>query len=112
MYNVRSPESKPKLAPNRYTREENGCPKPRPVGEYRNNPPGALENTLCYAIMPPGRKLGFRGGFRPDSNRETKNIGSPAGRRPAGGQILMLSRLASGRNPARKTDFRRGGTIA
>ncbi len=34
-------------------------------------------SRLC--IMFPGRKSGFRAGFRPDSNRESLEIGPPAG---------------------------------
>ncbi len=60
-----------------------------------------LLNTLCYAIMLPGRKSGFRAGFRPDYNRENLKIGSPAGLRPAGGPILGFSQLES-RFQARK----------
>jgi hypothetical protein len=37
--------------------------------------------------MLPGRKSGFRAGFRPDSDKEDLKIGPPAGRRPAGGPI-------------------------
>ncbi len=59
-----------------------------------------------------GWTSGFRVGFRPDSSRESLNIGHPAGRRPAGEPNLMFSRLEFGRNPARKLDFRPGGTIA
>ena len=62
--------------------------------------------------MLPGRKSGFRAGFRPDSSRESIKIGPPGGLRPAGGTILRLSRLESSRNPARKPDFRPGSTIA
>ena len=51
-----------------------------------------LVNTLCYAIVLPGRKSVFRVGFRLDSSRESFNIGSPAALRPAGGLILVLSR--------------------
>ena len=68
--------------------------------------------VVCYAIVLPGRKSGFRAGFRLDSNRESIKIGPPAGRRPAGKPISRLSRLESGRNPARKLDFRPGSTIA
>ena len=50
--------------------------------------------------------------FRPDASRESLKIGPPAGLRPAGGPIFRLSRLESGRNPARKTDFRPGSTTA
>ncbi len=44
----------------------------------------------------PGRKSGFRAGFRPDSSRGNINIGSFAGPRTAGGPMLMLARLESG----------------
>ena len=39
-----------------------------------------LLNThiLCYAILPPGRKPVFRAGFRPDSDRESLEIGQRA----------------------------------
>ena len=42
----------------------------------------------------------------------TRQYLCPAGFRPAGVPILKLSRSESGRNPARKTDFRPGGTMA
>ncbi len=48
--------------------------------------------------MVPGRKSLFRAGFRPDSNRESLNIDTPAGL----GRIVELSGLESGRNPARR----------
>ena len=136
--------------------------------------------ALCYAMVLPGRKSGFRAGFRPDSSRDSFKIGPPAGRRPIGrpisgpeaplrnigcvffflcvfyyiertttatfargsgqlytagrqgGQTVVsfrpargsallapppvrwrawLRRLVSGRNPARKADFRPGGII-
>ncbi len=67
--------------------------------------------TLGYAIDLPGQKSGVRAGFRPDSNRESHNICPPAGFRPAGGPILRLSLLESGRNPAWKPDFRPGTII-
>jgi hypothetical protein len=63
--------------------------------------------TLRCAIVFPGRKSGFRAGFRPDASRESLNIGPPAGLR-----ILMRPRLESDRNPARKPDFRPGSIIA
>ncbi len=68
------------------------------------------KSTLCDAIVLPGRKSVFRAGCRPDSNRKSFKIGPPAGRRPA--PIVKLSRLESGRNPARKPDFWPGSTIA
>ncbi len=46
---------------------------------------------LCYAIVLPGRKSAFRAGFWPDCSRESTEIGPPAGRRPAGGPISVLS---------------------
>ncbi len=61
-------------------------------------------HTLCYAIVLPGRKSGFRTGFGPDSSRKTYN----SALRP----ILRLSLTESGRNPARKPDFRPASTIA
>jgi hypothetical protein len=39
--------------------------------------------TLCYAIVLPGRKSGFRARFRPGPSRERK-IGPPAGRKDPG----------------------------
>ncbi len=56
----------------------------------------------------PGRKSGFRAGFRPDSRRESLKIGHPAYRRPAVGLVLKFFRFESGRNPARKPDIRPG----
>ncbi len=46
--------------------------------------PQIVDTTLCYAIVLPGRKSGFRVGFQPDAYRESFNIGPPTGRRPAG----------------------------
>ncbi len=57
--------------------------------------------ALCYAIALPGRESVFRAGFRPDSSRESFFIGPRAGRRPAGGPNLIVSRKGFGRNPAR-----------
>ncbi len=68
--------------------------------------------TLCDVIEPPGRKSGFWARFRPHLNRESLNIGAPAGRRSVEGPILTPSRLESGGNPARKTGFQFGSTIA
>ncbi len=39
--------------------------------------------VLCYAIVPPGRRSGFRAEFRPDSNGENIKIG-PSADRPSG----------------------------
>ena len=75
---------------------------------------------------------GFRAGFRPESNRENINIGTPAGLRPAGGSdfevlptpgfraglrpagdlISVFFRKQSGQNPARMADLQPGSTIA
>ena len=44
--------------------------------------------TLCFAMVLPGRKSGFRVGFLQDSNRESLTIGHPAGLRPDVGPIL------------------------
>ena len=86
------------------------------MGVYFADTGKAMKNikthTLGYAIVLPGRKSGFRAGFRLDSNRENIKIGPPAGLRPAEGPILMFSRLESGRNPARKPDFQPGSSIA
>ncbi len=67
-------------------------------------------------IMLPGRKSGFRAGFRSDSNRESLKIASPAGHLPLAfgqqeGRFGKLTRLEYGRNPARKPDFRPGSNI-
>ncbi len=37
--------------------------------------------SLCYTIMLPGRRSGFRAGFRQHPNRETLNIDPQAGLR-------------------------------
>jgi hypothetical protein len=52
--------------------------------------PSVSSPALCYALVLPGRKLGFRAGFRANSNRECFKINPPAGPRPAGGPILRL----------------------
>ncbi len=93
-------------------------PKPAPEAQNRPLKPGpgtgrTIEQpTLCYAVMLPGWKSDFRGGFEPHSNQENTEIGPPARLRPAGGPMLRLSRLESGRNPARRTDFRLGKPIS
>ena len=48
--------------------------------------------ALCYALVFPGRKSAFRAGFWPDCYRASTEIGPPAGLRPAGGPISVLSR--------------------
>ncbi len=55
-------------------------------------------DTLCQAIVFPGRKSGLPAGFLRDSSRTSFSMGSPAGRRPAGGPILRFYRLESSRN--------------
>ncbi len=89
-----------------------GNPGVRIPGSGRTSKKNLPVGTLCYAIVLPGRKSGFRAGFRQDSIRESLKIGPPAGFRPAGGPILKLPRLESGRNPTRKPDPRPGNTIA
>ncbi len=56
---------------------------------------GRAISALGYTIVLPGRKSGFRAGFRPYSNMENIKIGPLAGRRLAGGPILRLSLLES-----------------
>ncbi len=68
--------------------------------------------TLCYVIVIPARKSAFRTGFWPACYRESTEIGPPAGRRPAGGPISVLSRSQAGHNPVQKADLRPGSTIA
>ncbi len=51
------------------------------------------QHPLCYAILLLGRKSVFRDACRPDSSRGSRKIGPPAGLRPAGGPMLMFSRL-------------------
>ena len=60
----------------------------------------------------PGQRSGFRDCLFPDSIRESLKTSPPAGLRAAGGPILSLSQFESGRNAARKPDFRPGCTIA
>ncbi len=62
--------------------------------------------------MLPGQKSGFWARFWQDFNPENLKINPLAGRRPAGGQILKLSRLESRQNLAREPDLRPGGTLA
>ncbi len=54
---------------------------PRPEGVLHQSP----RRTLCYAIMPPGRKSAFRARFWPDCYRKNTEIGlRPAFGRPEG----------------------------
>ena len=46
-------------------------------------------------VVLPGRKSDFRAGFWPDCHREINEIGPPAGHRPAGGPMSVLSRWQS-----------------
>ncbi len=48
--------------------------------------------TLCYAIMLPGRRSAFRAKFWQDCCRKRTEISPPAGLRPAGGPISVFSR--------------------
>jgi hypothetical protein len=74
--------------------------------ERRRGPTLFFTFMSNVSIVLQGRKSGFRAGFGPASDRES--IKSP----PAGGQILMFCRLESGRNAARKPDFRPGSILA
>ncbi len=71
-------------------------------------------STLCCAIVLPGRNRAGNLDSGPDLGGILvgKTYQDRPSRRPAGGPILMFSRLASGRNPARKLDFRPGSTFA
>ena len=68
------------------------------VGRGQNTKNTKKTRILCYAIGLPGRKSGFRAGFRPDSIRESLKLGPPVGLRQAGGPIFIFVRLESGRN--------------
>ena len=88
----------------RYARAKSSLPGPgegrfRPSWARFGGSPGAgggkkahrsAKHTLCFAIVPPGRKSVFRAGFRPDSDRESFKIGTPAGRRPAGHKYCLV----------------------
>ncbi len=58
-------------------------------------------NTLCYAIMLPGRKSAFRAGFEPDCYRESTEMAF----RPAFGRPADRFRCVPGSSPAK---IRRG----
>ncbi len=51
------------------------CPTDPPAKTTDPRPDHHVSVTLCYAIVLPGRKSGFRAGFRPDSTRENIKIG-------------------------------------
>ncbi len=61
--------------------------------DFSSNICGCSAPTPCYAIVLPGQKSGSRAAFRTHSNQEVIKIGPQAGRRPAGGLILKLSRF-------------------
>ena len=61
-------------------------PKNRGQAFVRQTPPSR------YALVLPGRRSAFRPGFWPDCCRESTEIGTPAGLRPAGEPISVLSR--------------------
>ncbi len=68
---VRARSSKPRF-------DERGIdPDARDEGHYVD------KSTLCNIIVLPDHKSRFRAGFRPDSNRDSLEIGPPAGRSPA-----------------------------
>ena len=74
-------------------RADSGLPGPALAGPRAGGGKKALrsaKHTLCFAIVPPGRKSVFRAGFRPDSDRESLKIGTPAGRRPAGHKYCLV----------------------
>jgi hypothetical protein len=54
------------------------------------SPPDFPKDTLCYAIVLPGRHSAFRARFWRDCCRENMKIGRPAGQRPAGGRFSCL----------------------
>ena len=60
-------------------------------GGSRSGSPGPFATTLYYAIVLPEGKPDFRAGFWPDCYRERNDICPPAGRRPAGGPMSVLS---------------------
>ncbi len=68
--------------------QASGCAqvRSRECSGIRGSPPC----TLCYAIVPPGRESAFRAEFWPDCYRESTEVGPPAGRRPAGPEVLRI----------------------
>ncbi len=87
------------------------CSEPRYIqvpgvaGPLVDPDPGIL---APYVTHYPGRKLGLRAGFRPDSNRENIKIGPSAGRRADFKALPTRIRPKSGQEPA----LRPGSTIA
>ncbi len=82
-----------------------------PTAPPKNTARGCLSRRTPRRLMLHNNVSGlenFRTGIRPEINREDFKTGSPAGRRPAGGPILRLSRQESCRHPAGKPDFRPG----
>jgi hypothetical protein len=76
-----SPGPPGRLATLNFRNRFSGCgcnvPAQRKPGQIKHLP-------LRYAIVLPGRRSGFRVGFRPECSRESPKIGPLAGRRPAG----------------------------
>ncbi len=88
--------------------------KQRP--SQRSNNFGNVHTTLCYAIVLPDRKSGFRAELQQDYIREGFKIGPPAGLRPAGGPIFEVFKFGirpepgpEARLPARKHYLRNVG---
>ncbi len=71
--------------------------RPFPVGPKTMN----WKPFLMLRNSASGLEIGLRTGFWPDSSRGNIRIGPPAVLRPAGGPILRLSRLESGRTESR-----------
>ena len=66
-------------------------------------------SMLCNIVLP-GRNSAFRAGCWPDCYLEKTEVAFPAGLRPAGGPMSVLSRWQSGQNPAGRSDFKLGST--
>ncbi len=79
----------------------------QPGGSQR---PSFREST--YYPMSRNTASGSEIWLPPDSNRKRLKVGPPAGRRPAGGPILTLSKLESSRNPVWRPKARVWGTAA
>ena len=92
-------------------RERHFLPRPDPKGSadicfLSRTPAMSGDPTVT-----PGLKLSLRAGFWPDCYREISEVGPPACLRPVGWQIHVFSREQSGRNPARRVNFRPGITV-